>query len=147
MLANHRENIGAIPRRMRPVRLWADNGLLALLLVAAVLLCHGALGAAHQIGAGPAISPETAGAHASLVAGGEEAGGHSGGQGEAHPAHVNYAAILLLISVGVVLGLLLGRSRRWRRVAVLSLAGRRLPPVVPRCARGPTLPLLQVFRL
>ncbi len=119
--------------------------LLAALTVAVLLLCHGAFGALHLV-SGP-VAP-------SLPAGGHAAGHHSASafDGE-HPASQHAGAEYFAVLLGIFLGgsalcLLLRYGRRrsgpflasGRSVGLLRAAVFKLP-------RGPTPPLLQVFRL
>ena len=59
---------------------------------------------------------------------------------------VAYAAVLLIVSLRVLHWLLNG-TLAWARKAEPSLASLGLAVPVPHQARGPTLPVLQVFRL
>jgi hypothetical protein len=126
--------------------------LLALILTAALLLCHGLYGAAHQVFA--ALHTE----HASHVhiphADTHETGEgeqppveQQGGDGGGHLGHVAYAAALLVISLGAVLWLLSGSRTWWTRGILFSLLKRVCPLgyLLPSRRSSPTL--LQVFRL
>lgn len=118
-----------------------------LLLVLAVLVCHGVLGSAHQ-----SSSYQWADAAAQVSAHGQSPadGGHSGGG----PVPVDhgvegsyYAALLLLGLSGLVAVSLLGRAPvRYRRIGTSPVTRwyvepRLRPPSAPNLAR------LQVFRL
>ena len=125
--------------------------LLALILTAALLLCHGLYGAAHQVFAA-LHAEQSSHAHTSdpdaheMGAGEQTPVKHQGGDGGGHLGHVAYAAALLVISLGAVLWLLSG-GRTWTR-GVLSLLPKRVVP--PRFLSPPPTPspaLLQVFRL
>jgi hypothetical protein len=114
-------------------------------LVVALVLCHGLLGSAHVILAGPeaGLAP-----HAGMTHGGH---GDPGSLPEGHVGSSDYAAVLLTAFVGAVLGLLL-RGVRIRRDAATDLfsTGRGAPthrgrPVPFLRGLGP--PVLQVFRL
>jgi hypothetical protein len=59
----------------------------------------------------------------------------------------HYFAVFLLAFLGLVLGLLLKGARIWSRITAPLVFNRRLRPLVFRPPRGPTLPVLQVFRL
>lgn len=123
--------------------------LLALLLVGALFLCHGAYGALHQIhqGAGDAALPAMEhAAHADT--GGTEDGVHPAGHRAEHlVGDMAYAATLVVISLGAFLRWLINDARAWSRVGASSLIVRCFPLLVVRPVRGPTLSILQVFRL
>lgn len=122
------------------------GGLLPVLLIAAVLLCHGVLGYAHQVSCHACESAmDSAGVHHGSAAGaGEDAGDNQAGE----LGKVAYAAVVVVALGAVALLVLLGISRnRWSKTPVPRALGRRLLPVVPHRSRGPTLPSLQVFRL
>ena len=132
---------------------WFRRAFLALLLVGALLLCHGAYGVSHQVFSAlhaeqPHHShvPHTEHADAHGVGVAENSMEHQGGDLGGHLGHVAYAAALLTISLGAVLWLLSG-ARTWTRNGLLSLPGRVLSPVFLRPLRRSSLPLLQVFRL
>lgn len=123
--------------------------LLAALLVAVVLLCHGVFGAAHLIYGAVAYSPPA----------GEHAAGHppdegrdGAGHGErpaSHHADAGYFAVLVGILLGgPALWVLIRKTRRRDGIfcALRRFAGRPLAAIF-KLARGPTPPLLQVFRL
>jgi hypothetical protein len=138
--------------RIRSVPLAVSRrGLLAVLLVGALLLCHGAYGALHQFHrtSGTALLPAAdQSSHASHDhTHGAADGKHPGAAGEGCLGCVPYAATLLLISLGAILRLLYGGRMRTKVFA--SLPMRFFPSLlVLHPARGPTLPaLLQVFRL
>lgn len=125
---------------------WHRRGLLALLLVGTMLLCHGAYGALHQVCA--TLHAE----HSSLAdthgtGAGEHPVEHQGADGEGqHLGHIAYAATILVLSLGAFLWLLSG-ARRWTTVAPSSLPDRVFPPVFLRPPRRPEPSFLQVFRL
>jgi hypothetical protein len=125
---------------------------LALLLAVALVLCHGALGSHHLV-----HQPSTVDLHehalghafngvhgsASDAKAGEQAEGPGGGCSNC----VAYFAILLVVSLGTVLGLVMA-ARPWTCIATPSLSRRlQLVPPVLHPARGLTLPVLQVFQL
>ena len=124
--------------------------LLTLVLVVALLLCHGALGAHHQAhqssfggleqASGQASHEHDGGAH------GVGAGGHSEGYESDCSSCVAYFAVLLVVSLGVLLWLLRG-ARSWTSTAALLLSPLRFVSPVPQPPRGPVVPVLQVFRL
>lgn len=59
----------------------------------------------------------------------------------------HYFAVFLAVLLGLVLWLLLKGARLWGRVTAPFVFGLRLRPPVFHPPRGPTLPVLQVFRL
>lgn len=133
--------LGSAPHSSR-----RSGGFLVVLLVGALLLCHGVLGFAHEIschGCYPSDLPANVSPagheHGSSgdTTGDDPAGGHT---------FTGYFGITLAL-FGAILGLLL-RARKWRWVASPRLYYRPHPlPTLARLPRGPTLPLLQVFRL
>jgi hypothetical protein len=134
-----------------PVR-WSRRGLLALLLVGALLLCHGAYGALHQLHQTsgttllPAAEPSSSSSHTHTH--GAEDGEHPGAAGEGCIGCVPYAATLLVFFLGTAAVWFLSASRGWSRgMAALPSSGRLFSPGELHPARGPTLPALQVFRL
>lgn len=133
-----------------------DNRIVALLLVGALLLCHGALGALHLVH-GPQPPPV-----GDRVA--DE--GHAGGTGHGkkdpgeHPPHrpghhgpgAGYSAVLLgglsgALLGGLALSLLLSGGRSVGALPALGYSAKAFSSRVIVLARGPTLPALQVFRL
>ena len=118
--------------------------LVAALLIFALLLCHGALGALHQASSRAVDHAGGHHAHAAMQPASADHGlGHHGGP----VAHADYAAVLFVVLLVAALLLLSGRSAK-RSLAVSFRASGRIPwtlALVP--PRGPTLPLLQVFRL
>ncbi len=127
--------------RPSPVRL-SRSGLLALLLVSALLLCYGAFGALHQLSDVDILVVE----HSSSMEKGAT-GGHSEGHQGWHLGSTDCAAALLVVFVGAVIGLLPRGTLTWSRVAASSLPEGRFPQVILHPPRGPTSSLLQVFRL
>lgn len=110
-----------------------------LAVVAALLLCHGAFGYAHQLPATEAHAAPTAhaaGGHHSVPDGGTD-GAHQGGA---------YFATLLALLFGTAL-LLGDRGRAYTKLPVPAVPRRGHGITVPHPPRGPTLPSLQVFRL
>lgn len=140
--------LGTHPRSSR-----RSGGFLAVLLVGALLLCHGVFGFAHEISCHECAStgllagmaptghedgPDRQAGHAAgHSAGGDPAGGH---------AFAGYFGIALALFGMAVLGLLRGTQRRYGDVFAPLYRTRSLPASA-RLPRGPTLPLLQVFRL
>ena len=109
------------------------NALVCAIVVAALLLCHGALGSIHQADAAGGMAKE------------ESASIHHGSE---DGWIVSYAAVLAAISFSVLLGAYLRVLRRIFRWVRYSVLWSQLPSVdVAHYARGPTMPLLQVFRL
>ena len=127
--------------RLSPFGL-SRSGLLALLLIGALLLCYGAYGVLHEISE---IDLPLVDRSSSMEQGamGEHSGGHQGG----HLESSECAAALLVVVLGAAIGLLARGTRTRSRVAVSSLPERRFPLVVLHPPRGPTSSLLQVFRL
>ena len=110
-----------------------------LLIVAALLFCHGAFGYAHQVS--PMDVPVEKGAHAAHAV-------HQAGQdGDAGGSHLGgaYFATLVLLLFGAAL-LVGGGVPAGER---LPVPGPRMGPEVRRLhpPRGPTPSRLQVFRL
>jgi hypothetical protein len=123
---------------------------LALVLVVALLLCHGALGAHHQAHQTSTGDLEQASGHAPHEhdggAHGVGAGGHPEGYESDCSSCVAYFAVLLVVSLGALLRLLRG-ARSWTSIAAPLLSTLRFVSPVPQPLRGPVLPVLQVFRL
>jgi hypothetical protein len=120
---------------------------LAPLLLVALLSCHGFLGAPHHAPGPPDHSHHAtypAGEHPSHAPAEEPPNGHPG----LHLGHSGYAVVLISFLIGATLVLLLSGTRAWRKpAAVLRLTGWPLPSLVLHPPRGPTAPLVQVFRL
>ncbi len=117
----------------------ASGGLRSVVLVFALLFCHGAFGFAHQL-TPPDAAMASAG-HSEHVAaghGGQESGEHSVGGG--------YFATLLALVLGAFV-LLVERVPSSVRLRRPRLSQWRVPSVVLHAPRGPTVPLLGVFRL
>lgn len=135
-------------RRMRFVNANGSpaNELLSLLLVAVLLVCHGAFGALHLFeGYGPRVEE-----HPSAIERGASPGEHPShrGGGEHLLICSDYAAVIFVVLLGAALALRLGSSRSWVMHAVRRRAGQNLPTAVAfHLPRGPTAPELQVFRL
>ena len=130
----------------RPASLSGPGGFLPVLLIGALLLCHGVLGYAHEMSRG------CDGPHPmqTATAAGEHAAGHTGGHGTEDPACGHtltaYFAVVLALFGAAFLGFLLGAQERQR--AVVSPARRSFPlSGIAYLPRGPTLPFLQVYRL
>jgi hypothetical protein len=123
---------------------------LTLVLVVALLLCHGALGAHHQAHQSSTGNLEQASDHAfhehDSGAHGVGARGHSEGHESDCSSCVAYYGVLLVVSLGALLRLLRG-DRSWTNIAASLLSPLRFVSPVPKPPRGPVLPVLQVFRL
>jgi len=120
----------------------SQSSLLSLLLVGTLLVCHGAFGALHLCSAPHYFSHQTHELSSSTVTGNVE---------HEHPVcHLMdatvYFAVLLVAFLRLVLGLLKG-ARLWSRVTTPLIFDRRFCLPVSHPPRGPTLPVLQMFRL
>jgi hypothetical protein len=124
------------------------SAALALLLAVALLVCHGVLGSHHEAQQAPTGDLHQ---HASGYASHESHGGDSGagheGRGGGCSSCVTSYAVLLVLSLGAMVGALLNGARPWTGIAAPLLSPPGSVPHMLRLARGPTLPLLQVFRL
>lgn len=135
-------------RRMRfvDVNESPTNKLLSLLLVATLLACHGAFGVLHQF-PGHGMQEEEHSSAMAQAAGPEEHPPHRGG-GEHLPGGSNYAAVIFAVLLGAALALRLGGFRLRVARVTRRQAGRKFPTAVAlHLPRGPTAPVLQVFRL
>ena len=128
----------------------ARRGTVALLLVVALLLCHGLYGASHQVhrfgpeAPGQEVVPHSNQHHAAH----DTHGGDDQGEGHAwHPDGMAYAASLSVVLLAAAFALALGGTRIGARAALAAAPGRRYAPSFLRPARGSPLPVLQVFRL
>ncbi len=115
---------------------------MALLLVA-FLACHGFLGAPHHAPGPPDHSHLTKG---------QPSHGPAEGLPDDHPGlhlgHSGYAVVLISFLIGATLVLLLSGARAWCKPAAAPRpTGLSLPSLVLHPPRGPTAPLVQVFRL
>lgn len=117
--------------------------LVAALLVVALILCHGVLGALHQVSS---WSAEHAGGHHAAAAAPAAVDHHAEHHGGL-VAHTDYAAAIFVVLLGAVLVLLSGRFPARGLAIAHRLFGRVFLPLSLLPRRGPTLPLLQVFRL
>lgn len=123
------------------------GGLLPVLLIAAVLLCHGALGSAHQVSCAACELTGAPGIHHGSVSGMGEDGGQTGDNAAGGLGALSYAAVVIAACGVAFLGLLLA-VRRWHELEARGSVFRwHYPPAVAHRPRGPTLPSLQVFRL
>src|SRR5215213_3981446 len=127
----------------------SGKGRLAILcLVGALLLCHGVFGALHLCStmehAASADSHLTHDHHAS-----SEARANTNEHSVCHLLHAAaYYAVFLAAFLWLVFGLLLLKGARlWSTSTAPAASFRRFEPVVLHPPRGPTLPVLQVFRL
>ena len=122
--------------------------LAILCLIGALLLCHGVFGALHLCSttehAASADSHLTQDHHASL-----EAGANTNEHSVCHLLHAAaYYAVFLAAFLWLLFGLLLLKGARlWSTCTAPAASFRRFEPVVLHPPRGPTLPVLQVFRL
>ncbi len=114
----------------------------AVVVVVALLFCHGAFGYAHQLP--PADAPATHAAHAAHAAGGHQPGA-DGDTGVSHLGDAYFATLLVLLFWALLLPG--GGGSAAQRVPVVAGArgDRRVGGLPP--PRGPTLFSLQVFRL
>lgn len=149
---------GAREKGLRGSRARRDR-LVAALLAVALLFCHGAFGALHQTATrlaepseghhAPATPPAAVGHHpghggaAAEQSFAEHQVAHYGGA----MAHADYAAALFVVLVGAVLSMFFAWSPARNLADAARPLGRLLAPFYLRPPRGPTLPLLQVFRL
>lgn len=125
------------------------SGFPPVLLIVAVLLCHGILGFAHQVSCDACGPTEVSGVHHGSTAGMSETGsGHTGNDDASDGMEaLSYAAVVLAAIGTALLALLLG-VRKWRETsAPRSIFSPHYPPFITRLPRGPTLPSLQVLRL
>jgi hypothetical protein len=114
--------------------------LLTLLLVGALLLCHGAFGSLHQV-KGPVLSE-----HLTV----EEHTSHheEHGPADGHPVgEHDYAAALFALLLGMVYALLRGETRSRDAFPAPRRTGSLPTTRVFHLPRGPGPPLSQVFRL
>ncbi len=127
---------------------WSRRRLPTLLLVLALLLCHGAYGALHQIHHNPSTAPLVV-EHASPanMHGGTGDGGHPDEGEVCHLGSMPYAALLLAPSLSASLWLVANRVRPWIRLVAALLLVWNFSVLAVHPARGPTLPIIQVFRL
>jgi hypothetical protein len=124
---------------------------LALLLAAALLLCHGVYGAYHQVhqtsaGASQQHAPGHAPHEGHAAASGAHTAGHAEGQEDDCSGCVAYSAVLLVLFLGALIALQRGARLRTSTAAHTPFLLGPVPAVL-HAARGPTLPVLQVFRL
>lgn len=117
---------------------------LALLVAFALLLCHGFFGALHLFPADRVSAPELAAAQESPLA----------GVGSTHEDPVagsvgeEYFAVLVVLLLGLLFAPSLQKTGPWcGRAAPRTYLGLCARLRVAHPARGPTGPLLQVFRL
>jgi hypothetical protein len=114
--------------------------LLALLLVGALLLCHGVFGASHLC---PTLQSSAEQSHEHPVPTEMGMVAHDG-----HPTcHPMGAAEYFAVLLTAFLGLLLNRARLWSRVTAPLVFGRPFYPPIFHPPQRPTTPLIQVFRL
>ena len=141
------KNVGQRLSIRRPRRSVA----LALLLSAALLLCHGVYGAYHQVHqTSTGVLHQHEPSHTSHEGHGMTTGAHSAGTSEGQGGGcsdcVTYSAVLLVLSLGLLLALP-GASHLRTSTPTPLLSPLGPAPIVLYTARGPMLPNLQVFRL
>jgi hypothetical protein len=125
---------------------WTGERLLALLVLGAVLLCHGAFGASHQVHYNSgAYAPPGVGHTSHMELQVAEEAGLAGAHGEEGLGSTAYFAAFVALSLGALLWLL-NSVRAWGRSRAGMLPGRLLPRPILHPARGPTPTVLQVFR-
>ena len=122
-------------------------GQLSVLLIGALLFCHGVFGSLHLLCYPPQCiggAEHAAEHHAGTVG---DSHGHSADHGIGHGISAGYFAVLVSSLLGLLLGLLpkgaplrMGPGARWPVVLSRVPAVMRLPPT-------PTPLILQVFRL
>ena len=112
------------------------------LFLVAFLFCHGFMGAPQHSPAQP-DHPHLPGKHSSHPAAGGQVG-HSDGN---HLGHPDYAAALISVLFGAVIGLLLSGAREWTKPAALRPLQRFFPPLIHRPPRRSIATVTQVFRL
>lgn len=131
-------------------------GLLAAVLVVALVFCHGFFGGLHLISGSSSIGVSADGGFVGSVVGGHaQHVGSSDGQGAlrdpaAHPGTSDYYAAMLVVAIGAALGLLLRAALSARSFLEGTVRSDVFVPIaeVPVLARGPDRrALLQVFRL
>jgi hypothetical protein len=115
---------------------------LTLLLVGALLLCHGVFGVAHLCPAS-----KVPGYHEHEHPTSTDTGMAAHEHATCHLVGTEYFAVIFATFLGLILGLLFKGARLWDGVSLSFVSGRRLRPSVLHPPRGPTLPLLQVLRL
>jgi len=120
--------------------------LSALLLIWALLLCHGVFGSLHLV-PDPALQPSLPGEHATTHLPSHAHGVAAPGE---HPPshHAEYFAVLLGTFLGGLALWSLLENDRWSDGTSSARRFAGSPPAtVFNLPRGPTLTLLQVFRL
>lgn len=123
------------------------NGYVAVLVIAALLACHGVLGAQHQASHQGAHSSSPVAVSAVEHAESQHPAAETLQQPGDAPVAVSYAGVLLALSLGAAALLLArtgGRLESIRLNPVATWAVRRTYPHPPR---DPTLAFLQVYRL
>jgi hypothetical protein len=144
------DRIGSVkpnPNPARKSRVESRGGvLLVLILVGALLLCDGAFGALHQVSALRDVPAGEHSAHASKGAAAPDEH-QKDGQGSGHQrVHHAYAAVLFAILLWALIRLL-NTAWSWGTLSASKSTGRGFLPAAFRLPRGPTAPVLQVFRL
>lgn len=130
------DQVSSLPRALNGL---TGYKLLPLLLVATVLFCHGVYGYSHQLQVdSPASAMSMEGHHSPMD--GESSGGHVMTAG-------NYFAAFLVAFFGAALLLRVWSTGPLPRLAGIPPFERRSQTTFLHPPRGPTTPLLQVFRL
>jgi len=135
-------------RRPGSPRVPGAGGLLAALLIVALLLCHGLFGFAHQVSTcglcGPAESPGLHHGTAADLGGGARGHSGDGAAGGLGPT-VYFAAMIALFGTGLLWPL--SRAARGYEATLTVIFRWPRSPALTRYPRGPSPPLLQAFRL
>lgn len=114
--------------------------MIPLLLVVALLLCHGAFGPADQLlptGSGPVAG------HLTLAGSAAEQGGPT----DSENPNYSYYAVSLLLVAGAVMWSRLTRGHRSTPIPIVWAFGGRPRPATLERWRGPTVFTLRVLRL
>lgn len=147
LLALFEKRLASPGERRGPSWTVRDGGLLPMLLIMAVLLCHGVLGSLHQVSCHACEAAQPQIMHQGSIAETDGAAHGVAGDGQAGSlGGTAYAAVLITLLGAAILGLI-GIARAWLEVPVSRAPWRRLVPTSPHRQRGPSLPSLQVFRL
>ena len=123
------------------------NGYVVVLVIAALLACHGVLGAQHQASHQGAHSSSPVAVSAVEHAGYQHPAAETLQQQGDAPVTVSYAGVLLALSLGAAALLLAGTGNRLESICINPVVTRAVRRTYPHPPRGPTLALLQVYRL
>jgi hypothetical protein len=147
LLALFEKRLASPGERRGPSWTVREGGLLPLLLIVAVLLCHGVLGSLHQVSCHECEAAQLQIMHHGFVAetGADE--GENAVDGQADGLGGTAYAAVVIGALGLVLLGLIGIVRGRLAVSVSQASWRRLISTAPHRPRGPSLPSLQVFRL